>query len=114
MEQPVVARDHAALLPNVIVAPGFGMWLAFNCTHAASSAITRSTSASTRPPVGFSPCRRARITRVSLKTIRSPAATSAGRSVNGRSSSEAPSTCSRRLAVRVAGGACAISSAGSA
>ena len=60
----------------------------------------------------WSPARRDLITRVSLKTTRSPGATSRGRSVNARSASAAPSTCSRRLPVRSGAGTCAISSRG--
>ena len=67
--------------------PGFGDLLARRCAHTSRvPGSTRSTSASTAPPLRLSPNSRALITRVSLKTSRSPAfaAARAGRGTCGR------------------------------
>ncbi len=76
---------------------------------------TRSSSSSTRPPLGVRvPARRAGSTRVSFKTSKSPARRRSGRSAKRRSSIAplAPSSTSSRLALRSASGVCAISSRG--
>ena len=89
-----------------------------------SSAAARSRAArracarrriSTAPPVALRPCSRAGSTRVSLRTSRSPGASSPARSRNARSASVplAPSSASSRLPPRTAGGVWAISSGGS-
>ena len=89
------------------------------CSRAAAPARrgparTRSTSASTAPPLALTPNRRALITRVSLKTSRSPARSSVGQvaEVRGRRGVGAVPS-SRRDALRSAAGCCAISSGGS-
>ena len=92
--------------------PIFGGWLARSWNSAVSAPVTRSSRSSTRPPVDLVAATRDLITRVSLNTMRSPARTSEGRSVNARSRRRPPSTCSRRLPVRSADGAWATSSGG--
>ncbi len=52
--------------------PTGGFLLTFMCATTSQPRSTRSTSSSTRPPVGFSPNRRALTTWVSLNTSRSP------------------------------------------
>ena len=71
----------------------------------------RSIITSTWPPVSLVPNRRAWITRVSLKTSRSPGARRLGRSENADRQGVGE-TCSSRLSVRRASGAWAISSCG--
>ena len=95
--------------------PGFGGLLARHCASARRSSSTRSSSNSMRPPVSFSPNRRAGMTRVLLKTSRSPRASSAGRSAKRRSSicPVMPSRLSNRLDARSASGSWAMSSGGS-
>ena len=95
--------------------PAFGDLLARSCASTTSPASTRSTSASTAPPLALTPNRRALITAVSLKTSRSPARSSVGQVADvavARAARRAPS--SRREALRSAAGCWAISSRGSA
>ena len=76
---------RCALPGSSSMAPGFGGWLARICTQASVGETMRSTSISTRPPVAFRAKTRALMTRVSLKTSRSPARSIRGMSANARS-----------------------------
>ena len=92
--------------------PIAGVLDARTCAMTVALSITRSTNTSTRPPVSFTPKKRAFTTRVSLKTSTSPASSVANTSVNSPSISRSDWTCKRRDCVRSAKGDCAISSAG--
>ena len=95
------------------VLPVAGLWLVRTSASARVGSSTRSTSASTLPPLGFLPCSRALITRVSLNTSRSSRSSSPTRSPKRRSCRPPVATCSSRLAARSGNGCCAISSVGS-
>ena len=94
--------------------PGRGVLLARTCASTRPGPVIRSTSTSTLPPLSRRPSRRAGITRVSLKTTRSPASTSSGNRLNMQSStaSAAAAMHSRRLSLRPGAGCVATSSGG--
>src|SRR6218665_21442 len=94
--------------------PGLGDLLArmWACTSWVP-AITRSTSASTAPPLALAPNSRALMTLVLLNTSRSPASSRSGSSRNTRSTGASARPSSSREALRSAAGCWAISSGGS-
>ena len=101
-------RQSAARLP------GLGDLLARRWASTSWPGSTRSTSASTAPPLAFSPNSRALMTRVSLKTSRSPGCSSAGRSRKTRSHRQrGRGRRAAASALRSAAGCWAISSGGS-
>ena len=94
--------------------PALGDLLARTWARTRSGPSNRSTRISTRPPLALWPNSRARITRVSLKTSRSPGRSKAGRSAKWRSVTPlpGPSRHSSRLAPRRASGRWAMRSGG--
>ena len=76
-EQGIVPRDHFSCATTVEqdLRAGFGDLLERTCASTLRLPVTRSTRISSLPPVAFWPNSRAGMTRVLLKTIRSPGRT---------------------------------------
>ena len=112
---PKSSTQKSSSRPTTVAAVPSGRWMVDPARAACSSAVapararppsTRSSSSSTLPPVALWPCSRAGITRVSLKTSRSPGAEQA-RQVEEPAIDSAPvrpSRCSSRLSLRRGGG----------